>query len=373
MSTVSRRRSSFLAILVAAGLPACGKDERKRDQEGGSGDIAIVLRSTKLSLASSSAASLMGACQVTAGTSQTNGSCYTPSAVRGAFNTARLRSTEMGGAPVRILGGGTASGPADIFKHASFDLKQSPSIKGEDNIENATSTSFNFMTLQAQYLEFGFVGTPDNKEFRVRTFFVNNVPSTESALSASSCRVSSALSEADAIGTLFPGSAAQAGDILVCVKPSSASTCTDVDFQWVTSEGTLTTARPTSPKRQSGSSIINATACPSDGANWGYGSLDLGFSSPVTASARFDEGKKIYTVGSSSGSKLTFTVDINLDGALFVPQSTGISDLAAATENAVLANIDQILLKSMFIAKASGRAADNVASMLTATPSLTVE
>jgi hypothetical protein len=363
------------ALVPILGVNACGKDE-----SSGSSNLSIVLRSSQLasSLIRGSAERLRAAaataCTATVDAATVNGTCYTPLAVAGAFNEARLSSSAMGANPVRLLGGGSQSGVASVFKHADFDLKASPTIQGEDNIEGAAVTTFSYLNLRAQYVEVSFVATPANKAYHVRTFFVNNVPSTDSVLSAGSCRVSTALTEADAAGTLFSGMTAQAGDIMVCVKATSSETCSDSDYQWVTTGGALSSTRPSPPKQQSGANLVTATTCPSDGANWGYGSVNLGFPSDVTISASFSEGKKVYTAGGKSGEKLTFSLDVSLGDSLFVPSSTGIADLATANETAVLANIDQILLKPMYVSKhRTGGSAGDAANMLSATPTLTVE
>lgn len=374
------RHVVVFSVLPILGLWSCKGEDGKRDSSSGSSNIDLIFSSSQLGLASLSP--VLGgqflaseACQLSLGSQTVQGVCTTPLGMSGSFNAARLYNPVGGSVPVRLLGGGNESGLEAVFKYAAFDLSTTPTIDGDDNIQDGSaSATYTSMYLTAQYLEYAFTATPDSKVYRVRTFFASSKPSDEEAFQASGCRVSSSLGEADSIGTLFADLEAQAGDILVCVKNSADATCADTDFQWVASDGTLSSTRPATPKQQSSGALFTESSCSSD-TDWGYAKINIAFPEAISISAAFgDGGVKTYTVDGSSGTKLNFKIDIDLENALFVPSSSGISDFALANEPAILNNISDILPKSFYIAKHQTVFSEgDTSTMLQGTPELTVE
>lgn len=352
-------------------LGACSKKEEQNASSGGGvGNIDLVLRSTDISPLRMFAGS---GCNVStdAGGNE-SGLCYTPIEVKGIFNQANLGST-TGGAPVRLLGGGTATGLSEVFKKAAFDLKTSPALDGDDNIQDGGGT-YNIVTLRVQALELAFLGTSAAKVYRVRIPFTTTPPSANTTFST--CGLGGGITDADTLGTLYSGVTAFAGDILVCVKASTSELCADTDFQWVDGAGALSSSRPGSPKRLAGVYLATADSC-SAGAQhpevtWGSAGLDVMLTAPVSVSAVFAGGVKQYTVGSQTGSKLTVSLDVDLAQSIFVPTSAINGDLAAATENQILQNIDAILLKPIYVKNRKTNAAPGTGDM-TATATLTVE
>jgi hypothetical protein len=301
-----------------------------------------------------------------------SGLCYSPIEVSGNFNQANLGSTS-GGAPVRILGGGYLKGLEAVFHRAAFNLKTTPSILGDDNIQDGGG-QYNIVTLTIQYLETAFTATPDSKVFRVRIPFVSTPPSISSVFTQ--CGLGGGISEADLYGTLFGNVQAQAKDILVCIKATKTDVCADADYLWVNSDGTTTATRPALPKQVSGQYLSTIDQC-TPGADhpdvtWGYFNMDVMLNSPVSVSASFDKGVKTYNVGGKTGSWLTFTVDFNTSNSLFVPTSALSSDLAATTESTILQNIDKILLTPLYIKQRKNNASPGTGD-LTATAVASVE
>ncbi len=299
------------------------------------------------------------------------GLCYTPLQIGGYFNEASLSKTG-GGAPIRILGGGTDSGLAAVFKKSAFDLKTSPTIaSGDDNIQDGGGT-YDILTIRAQALEVAFVADTGNQVYHVRIPFAATPPSSSTVFS--SCGLGGGLTDADTLGTLFGSVVAEAGDILVCIKAISTETCADTDYQWV-SGTTLSSTRPATPKQLVGTYLKNSDAC-TDGAThpevtWGSANLDILLGTAVTVSAEITAGVKTYTSGGTMGSKLTVTLDIGSAESLFVPTSALGSDLGAVTQAQVLAAIDSILFKPVYIKNRKTSSAAGTGD-LTATATLTV-
>jgi hypothetical protein len=363
----------FLSLTLSLTL-SCSSKKDDASSGGGSGNIEIVLSSSNITLNNKSLVPMAGTnCNVTtdAGGNE-SGKCYTPTQVKGIFNMATMGST-MGGAPVRLLGGGTATGLAAVFQKAEFNLKTSPALAGEDNIESGSGT-YNLVTLSVQSIEFTIVGTASNKYYHVRVPFTTTPPSANSTFST--CGLGGGLDEADTLGTLYTGITAYPGDILVCIKTSSSESCEHADFQWVDASGNLSSTRPGSPKQLTGSYLYTADSCTAGSSHpeitWGYAGLDIMLSSSVTATAEFTGGTKTYTVGGNSGTALTVTLDIATDNSIFVPSSAISGDLSAATESDILQNITSIQLKPVYIKNRKTNAAPGTGDM-TATATLTVE
>ncbi len=313
------------------------------------------------------------ACSVTYESTTVNGRCYTPLSVKGIFNMATLGSTGGGGAGARLLGGGTLSGLEAVFHTGAFDLATSPSIDGDDNIQDSSGGPFNYISLDIQAIEYSFLGEAGDRVYHVRIPFAQTVPSESSVYS--SCGLGGGLTEADTYGSLYGTFSANAGDILVCIKSTDTETCENTDFQWVNGSS-LTSTRPGSPKAVSGTYLLTADACTMSGdmadITWGHSTLEMSLSSAVSVSAEITAGVKTYTVGASTGTGLTATIDVDLTDALFVPDSAINSALNTQTESQILGQIDEVLLKPMFVNKHKSTPASNDDGMMDASVTLTV-
>lgn len=328
-------------------------------QGGGSAasNVDLVLLSSSLSSSLNASADRYAAmagtnCSVTTDVGGTEtGKCYSALQIKGYFNSLTLGATS-GGAGVRLLGGGSLTGLEAVFSRAAFDLKTSPAIEGEDNIQDGTSSSYNLMTIKIQALEYSFVGTSANKYYHVRIPFVTTPPSASSVYA--NCGLGGGLAEADTLGTLYPNLTAYPGDILVCIKNTSSETCADADYQWVESSGATASVRPSSPLRLTGNYLyVEDETCDMSGAtpsvNWGAVGLDILLQSPVSVSASINGGVKTYTSGGTSGNKLTVNIDIDSDGAIFVPSSAIGPDLSSATESQILQNLASIQVSAIYV------------------------
>lgn len=370
-------RTLILSALTFVAVFGCSKKSDESSSGGSAAsNIDLVLSSSTLSTLRDpgEVRTFAGSsCNVNtdAGGSE-SGLCYTPARIGGYFNLVSLGST-MGGAGVRLLGGGSLSGLEAVFHAAAFDLKTSPTIEGEDNIQDGTSASYNLVSLSVQAIEYTFTGTSSNKYYHVRIPFVATPPSSSSVFA--SCGLGGGLAEADTFGTLYQGITASAGDILVCIKSSSSETCANSDYQWVDGSGVQSATRPSSPQRLAGSYLMTADTCTQGAShpelNWGSAGLDILLSSSVSVTAAIDRGNKTYTVGSSSGSKLTVNLNIATTGSLFVPTSAMSGDLSAATETAILQNLSSIQIKPIYIKNRKTNAAPGTGDM-TATATLSV-
>lgn len=340
----------------------------------GGGDSKINLLLTSSDLSTSSLTRSGSNCSVTYESTTVTGKCYTPLKVSGFFNKATLGSTS-GGDPVRLLGGGSTSGLEAVFKKAAFDLSTSPTLEGDDNIEDGGGT-YNMMSLSIQGLEIAFEAEATNKVYRVRIPFTTNPPSANSTFST--CGLDGGTTEADTLGTLWSGITATAGDVLVCIKSAISETCEDTDFQWVDGSGNLQSTRPGSPKQVTGTHLLTADSCTAGSEHpditWGNATFDVSLSSSVSVSAsRGDSGTKTYTVGSQSGRTLTATIDVDTANILFVPTAALAADLSSQTQAAILGNIENILLKSIYTNAHKSTAASSSDGMLSATVTLAVE
>lgn len=339
--------------LILMVTTSCGEKKNSASEDKyANSNIKIVLKSTDESSFSPSGISAFSGSNCNVNTDMggsESGKCYTPLYVKGVFNMASISSTQ-GGPGARILGGGTEVGLESVFKKAEFDLKNSPELSGEDNLQDSTNSSFNLVSLSVQAIEYAFRATSSNKFYYVRIPFVTTPPSASSAFS--SCGLDGGLTEADSLGTLYTGLTAYPGDILVCVKTSSSESCSDSDYQWIDNQS-LTSTRPASPKKLSGTYLMSEDSC-TQGADhpeltWGSTTLDILLSSPVSVSASIDQGVKTYSSNGTSGNKLEFSLDIDTASALFVPSSAISSDLATATESEVLNHIGSIQIKPIYI------------------------
>lgn len=356
----------FLFFAALLFLPSCDSSS----DSSTSGNLNIILKSSDLARSSRAGTS----CSVSYESSTVLGKCYTPLSVKGVFNAASLGSTS-GGGPVRILGGGTETGLESVFKQASFDLETSPSISGDDNIQDGSGGSYNMASLSIQALEVAFVAESGAKVYRVRVPFVSTPPSSNASFFA--C-LDTPADIVDPLGTIWSGVTASPGDILVCIKSSETETCAASDYKWLDGAGALQSSRPGSPKRLVGTYLTTAESCTSGAdhpdVTWGSASLDIGLSQSVTISAAFgDGGVKTYTTDSGSGSKLTISLDIDTTESLFVPDAAFTSDLAATLQTAILSNIEKILLKSVYINNNKATAATASGARLNAVATLTVE
>lgn len=374
---------SYLAVIgLAVFSAACGKDDSGGGSGSGSGNVNIAVKSSAFSALARSKAkysALSTNCSVQNGAA--TGKCYTPTRVAGNFNMASLGST-YGGVPVRLLGGGEKyHGLDDVFRTAPFDLSESVFIDGDDNIQDGGGGPYNMVTLHAQALETQFLAA--GKYFTVRLFFVGQPPSSESVFS--SCGLDSGTLEGmDEKGVLYSGmpSGIQAGDILVCIKDTQGAICADSDFQWVNDSSgyALSSTRPSTPVRLTGSYFQSLSNQCSQGSEhpdltWGGTDLYASLATPISVSASFSEGTKIYTSGSASGSTLDVTVDLNVENSIFVPSSAiaSFESTDYATDGpTVRGNLDQILLKQVYEYNARSSSSQVIESMLSATVSLAI-
>ena len=289
-----------------------------------------------------------GACTVSVNGGTENGNCFTPTSVSAHFSSASLSDT------VKIVGGGDKyHGLESVFRTERMDLNAAPRIEGDDNLQNAAGSSFNELSFAVRAMETVFTGTAGGRVFRVRHFFVDQPPSSSSTFSARSCGFNSEnFKLMDRLGRLYEGSAAEPrrGDIMVCVKDAGES-CAETDYRWVEG-GSLVGARSANTKRLAGALLTSSEVCPVGGADTAWSALTLAFglTTPVSLSARVEGGKKIYTTADGkSGTRLTVTVEIPLTDSLFLHHTASMSDLATATEPQILANLDKLMLKPVYV------------------------
>jgi hypothetical protein len=356
----------FLLLVLLSFVTSCGSE----DGGGDPGNLSIVFTSSTLSTRSAVRAGSGCTVSTDAGGVEL-GLCYTPLQISGYFNRAQFTSTG-GGTPVRILGGGTDTGIAAAFKKTAFDLKTAPTIaSSEDNIEDGGGT-YNLASIQMQALEVAFTAESGNRIYRVRIPFVTTPPSSSSVYS--SCGLGGGLADADTAGTLFGSVVALPGDILVCIKSSASETCADTDYQWIVGSGLVPT-RTGSVRTLTGTYLSTAESCTAAAdhseIDWGYLNFDLTLGTPVTVSAASSGGTKTYTSGGTSGTKLTVNLDVASTGSLFVPTSALGVDLSAATEGQILAAMESILLKPVYVKKRKNSASSDSGDMA-ATVTLTV-
>lgn len=314
------------------------------------------------------------ACSATYSRTTDNGLCYTPTRVSGIFSEVTLSKTG-GGTPARLLGGGSETGLANVFKNATFDLKTQPTIpSSDDNVQDSTGP-YNLLSFALRALEVEFQAEAGAKIYRVRVPFAATPPS--SSTTYTSCLSTGEREEADKYGKLYGNVVAQAGDILVCIKNTTAETCADGDYQWVDNTGALSATRPATAKQVSGTQLLTADACTNSGSRpditWGKASIDINLATSVDITAAIDKGVKTYTAGGKSGTKLTFKIDITATNSLFVPTTALAMDLSAATQNQILGAIGEINLKSIYLKRKKSSAAPATDEGLAATATLTVE
>lgn len=355
-----------IALFCALSLSQCGSDS----SSSGSGDISLILKSTTLSTRSRAGSS----CTVSYDSTNASGLCYTPIEVTGYFNVGLLSNTG-GGTPVRILGGGTTSGLSSVFKKSQFNLKSSPTIASQDNIQDGGG-SYNLVNLEVQSVEVAFYAEATNKVYRTRIPFTTTPPSANSSFS--SCGLGGGLTTADELGSLFGSVTAQPGDILVCIKSTTSDTCSDTDYQWVDNTGTLFSTRPASPLRLTGTYLRTADSCSSGSSHpditWGSATLNIGLGSSFTVNAAFGSGgTKTYTLSSGSGTKLILNLDISTTNSLFVPTSALNGDLNSFTQTQILQQIQSVLLKPVYVANNKSSASVTSDGMLSATLSASVQ
>ena len=356
------------SILGASWLTACGSDSGSGPSDSSTSNLTIkvvpatVLRSTR---ASTLTAATTCTPSDTSNNNSVTGYCFTPINVRGSFTGATL-SRAQGGIPSRILGGGSETGFESVFKRGLFDLATTPSIaSSEDNLEDATSTTtYDMLQVNAQVIETVFsAGTSPVKYYHVRTYFVAQPPSTDSAFG--SCTFSDGeKSIMDEGGTIYTGSNSgiQAKDILVCETTDSATECAESDYKWVDGSS-LSATRPASPKQITTNSIYyTASSCTAGSdhpdMSWGYGQVSFDLDASYSISAAISGGTKTYTYDGTSGTKIEFEVAMDTTESLFFPASSGLAtDPANWSESDVLSHINEIQLKPIGWASGQGSSA----------------
>ncbi len=364
------KKAARALFLLCLGVVSCSQSPG-----GGSSSLAIVLKSTQLLLGRppvSPKSRAGSACSFTYESTTVIGRCYTPLSVKGFFSQATFGKI-AGGAPVRILGGGTLVGFEDIFHKAEFDLSTAPSIDGEDNIQDGGGT-YNYVSMRTHALEYSFEAEASAKIYHVRIPFTGTPPSSNSTYS--SCLTSGELTQADTLGTLWSSITAQAGDILVCIKATEDEVCAASDYQWVDGGGNLQSTRPGAPKRLTGSQLLTADACTAGidhpDVTWGGSDLMIRLGSDVTVSAAITGGTKTYTTASGSGTMLTLTIDVDSTGSLFVPDASISYDLDSAVESTILGTIETILPIPVYVSNNKATAATGNEGMFSGTATLSV-
>ncbi len=348
MFSVSKLCKFILISLIF--LNGCDKKNQKNDQNSTTtGNVNISITSI---VAGSSPHLFSTGCSVSEGAAV--GSCYTPISMSGVFNTASITNF-AGGNTARLMGGGDKyHGLDDIFRQAKFDLSQKLFMDGDDNLQDQGTVTYSGISVDTKALELVF--TSMSKYFHVRYSFVDQPPSSSSIFST--CGLDSGTSEqADLKGTIWTApSNIKAGDILVCLKDTSTETCTDSEYQWISSDtGALTSTRPTSPVRFSGSYAFEASKCISTGERpditWGGVSLYAQLDTSVEIGATIDQGKKLYSSGSSTGHTMDLTLTIDTTDSLFVPSQL-ISAFNSSDYNTdgptILKNLDKITLRQIY-------------------------
>lgn len=347
--------SKISMLCLTSGLllaSSCGKNNGNgAPNSGGSGNVNIKLKSaakTSLMLAADGVGcGAPGASNGSSGGSGSGGSCYTPTAIRGHFN-----SLQVSGA--RLMGGGNKyHGLEEVVRTGYFDLAKPLLLDGDDNIQDKRESPFNILDLGVQSIEYQFLAA--GKYFNVRIPLVT-LPIAEDP-QFKGCIDEGGLGEAAKYTKLYAeGISVTAGDILVCIKDGLSDLCKDSEYSWVEESGTLASTRPSSPMRLTGSYAYTKSKCSSGAdhpdATWSSMAIHASHSSALGVTAAFgDAGKKIYTLNGKTGNTLDVVVEISMAQQLFVPSSVVsayISTDYAAQGATILKNIDKVTLRQIY-------------------------
>lgn len=345
------------------------------DSDDESSSVNLKIKSTSLEAARGVRS--RAACSMTVDSATDNGYCYTPYSVSAYISKASL-SSSTGGPPVRVLGGGDAySGFDEIFRHNLMDLRQVPDIDSDDNIQDGVSASYNLVSFDVRAMETVFIATAADKYFHVRHFFVDQ-PAMGGSEYSSCGMTDSEEALVDSKAQLWTGfTSVRRGDLLVCIKATEDETCAAGDYQWVDSNGDLQSARPGSPKQITGTYLLSDTSCSVSGETtsleWGYAQLMFNLNDAISITAAINGGTKTYTSGGSSGTQMTFTVDIDTANSLYATQASGLSNLATATEAEVLDDIENLMLKPIYVEKTKSNASSTNSTGVNATVTVSLQ
>lgn len=300
----------MFACTVTFIFGSCGKSKGTDDQTSSSGTSNINVSLKSSSVTSLSLTATEGCSCGTPGTGGGgplcdgggNGKCYSPTAFKGYFNMMNI--SNISGAYARLLGGGDKyHGLESVFRTAFFDVTKSVFFDGDDNIQDNTNTSdFTKGDIQMQSVEYQFSALGE--------FFNIRVPAVTFPAASDpkfiGCIDEGGLGESAKYVKLFSTTQSiTAGDILVCLKSTKTLACKDAEYLWVdSSTGALSSTRPTSPVRFSGSAFGNPSSCKSGAehpeATWGHVDFLIGMdAAPFSVSAQFKEGKKYIHPGES--------------------------------------------------------------------------
>jgi hypothetical protein len=361
-------RLLFLSLMIVFHLMAACSDNKDEGSgvsgdEASDGNINVNLTSTDFALSPDGfALAEEEGCECSQpGTSQggsicgsrPDGKCYTPTAMKGFFNTLYLSgvgSSNDGSA--RLMGGGNKyTGLESVFRTGFFDVSESVFLDGDDTLQ-IDGGSFDLVDMRVQTIEYQFGAA--GKFFNVRIPLVNLPTTTDPEFEG--CIDEGGLGESAKYVDLYSApTTVTAGDILVCVTDSASDSCADADFKWTNSSGELLSTRPSSPLRLTGSAAFEPSTCTSGAdypeVTWGSMALYAQLAEDAEASAEIIEGKKLYTAGGKSGNTLNTTVDLDLSNQLYVPSSLSAAYLStdyAANGATILGALDRITLRQIY-------------------------
>jgi hypothetical protein len=260
------------------------------------------------------------------------GRCRTPSGLSGVLRGAAL--LQSNGQRLEVLVPGTLSGDEKTWP---LDLASGTWLRDQIPLNPQTKSSMQgpFIGLSLDWLmmDVSFLATPqDDVQFSIRNYFSTNLAQTDPAFS--SCVDPSTI----LFSSIKDAYAAQAGDFLLC-KGAPNTPCTT--FSWINkATQALVPTRPTFPEQLPTRSLSGSrcSSQPRVEMNRGFWRLDIKFATPLS----FDSL-------STSPNTYTLRLDLDLDRALFIPSMLGFTGLEAMTEEEVLTNVQNILLKPPYV------------------------
>lgn len=244
------------ALAVVLSASSCEKKEdEKKDSGGGSSNgqsnvyMTLKLKSTAATLAPDLAAETCGHVQASQSGPAIDGKCLTPDNVTVWASTVSIFKINSGseGTGARLLGGGTGLGKNGYLEGALFNLSQAGTLKGEDTLweVKATKPEFDSIGLAMAYLRIAF--KTNTQEWEALLPFVDQP--VEDIQAIKDCVDAPALANIKTNANVITGLSYKKGDYLFC-KKTTGSSCSFSDFKWFdTTTKTLTSTRPSAPKR----------------------------------------------------------------------------------------------------------------------------
>ena len=345
-----------LVLALATKVTSCGEGAKEDAPAAASGEsTGNVNVKLKTALSSTLVAASEGCSCSTPGTSkggpvcdsQPQGKCYTPKTVRGHFNSLYVASS-------RLLGGGNKyKGLESVFRTGFFDFSSTPVfLDGDDTLQNAGTSQFNILDMNAQSIEYQFLAA--GKYFNVRIPMVT-IPAAKDP-KFQGCIDEGGLGDAVKYTKLYAdGVSVTAGDILTCIKDAQTDVCKDTDYRWVDSNGELHSERPTAPLSLTGAYAFKKSSCQAGSSHpevtWGGMAIYASLPGPLGVTAVIEKGKKIYSSSTQTGNTLDVTIAFDMSHQLFVPNAVAAAFTSAdysADGPSIRRNLDKITLRQIY-------------------------